>query len=160
MSIRDVFPLSAGRRRRLIPIELLLGLGAVELVTDGALTVERGTRTFALAFQHVGGTGERRRPVVQLEQPVERRMGHRVELHGRCLGRWKARPRNLGWPAEPESLVVIATRAGGERGAGGSRKRWRAGGLVPLVDPLARPLGHPASPNPVPQNFLHGRLFG
>jgi hypothetical protein len=23
---------------------------------------------------------------------------------------------------------------------------------------LARPLGRPASPNPVPQNFLHGRL--
>jgi hypothetical protein len=28
----------------------------------------------------------------------------------------------------------------------------------PLVDPLARPLGRPASPNQVPQNFLHGRL--
>ena len=28
----------------------------------------------------------------------------------------------------------------------------------PLVDPLARPLGRPVSPNPVPQNFLHGRL--
>ena len=28
----------------------------------------------------------------------------------------------------------------------------------PLVDPLTRPLGRPASPNPVPQNFLHGRL--
>src|SRR5262245_25498818 len=28
----------------------------------------------------------------------------------------------------------------------------------PLVDPLARPLGRLASPNPVPQNFLHGRL--
>src|SRR5262249_24393847 len=27
----------------------------------------------------------------------------------------------------------------------------------PLVDPLPRPLGRPASPNPVPQNFLHGR---
>src|SRR5215467_12827290 len=27
----------------------------------------------------------------------------------------------------------------------------------PLVDPLARPLGRPASPNPVPENFLHGR---
>jgi hypothetical protein len=24
---------------------------------------------------------------------------------------------------------------------------------------LARPLGRPASPNPVPQNFLHGRLI-
>jgi hypothetical protein len=29
----------------------------------------------------------------------------------------------------------------------------------PLVDPLPRPLGRPASPNPVPQNFLHGRLI-
>src|SRR5262249_52238830 len=28
----------------------------------------------------------------------------------------------------------------------------------PLVDPLPRPLGRPASPNQVPQNFLHGRL--
>src|SRR5262249_6685459 len=28
----------------------------------------------------------------------------------------------------------------------------------PLVGPLPRPLGRPASPNPVPQNFLHGRL--
>jgi hypothetical protein len=28
----------------------------------------------------------------------------------------------------------------------------------PLVDPLPRPLRRPASPNPVPQNFLHGRL--
>src|SRR5262249_14161991 len=28
----------------------------------------------------------------------------------------------------------------------------------PLVDPLARPLGRLASPNPVPQNFFHGRL--
>ena len=27
----------------------------------------------------------------------------------------------------------------------------------PLVDPLPRPLGRPTSPNPVPQNFLHGR---
>src|SRR5262249_8647593 len=28
----------------------------------------------------------------------------------------------------------------------------------PLVDPLPCPLGRSASPNPVPQNFLHGRL--
>ena len=28
----------------------------------------------------------------------------------------------------------------------------------PLVDPLPRPLGRPALPNPVPQNFPHGRL--
>ena len=27
----------------------------------------------------------------------------------------------------------------------------------PLVDPLARPVGRPASPNPVPPTFLHGR---
>ena len=29
---------------------------------------------------------------------------------------------------------------------------------VLFVDPLPRPLGRPTSPNPVPQNFLHGRL--